>query len=70
MAVALNDLFYYICVNFICVNFGLQREGMGCLRQDIQATALLVGGLLVLGLGRVMLGVKFSAWDRLMAAAQ
>ncbi|MBW4463877.1 MAG: oligosaccharide flippase family protein [Pegethrix bostrychoides GSE-TBD4-15B] len=63
VAVALNDLFYYASVSF-----GLQREGMGCLRQDLQATALLLGGLALLGLGRFGLGIQFSTWDSLLAA--
>jgi O-antigen/teichoic acid export membrane protein len=45
VGVALNDLFYY-CV----IRYGLWREGLGKLRQDILATALLavlIGGLLL-----------------------
>lgn len=62
-AVALNDLLYYISVNF-----GLHREGIGCLRQDLQATALLLGGLIMLGTSRILLGIQPEAWNTLMAA--
>jgi O-antigen/teichoic acid export membrane protein len=43
IAVALNDIFYYSAVNY-----GLHREGLGCLSQDLQATGLL--GLLLFGM--------------------
>jgi O-antigen/teichoic acid export membrane protein len=36
IAVALNDIFYYSVVSY-----GLHREGLGCLGQDLQATGLL-----------------------------
>jgi len=51
VAVAFNDLVYYSAINY-----GLWREGLSCLMQDILATLLLVG-LLALGLiGRYSLG--------------
>jgi O-antigen/teichoic acid export membrane protein len=62
-AVALNDLFYYICVSF-----GLHREGISCLQQDLKATLLLLGGLVMVGWGRVLFGVGFPFWDTLIAA--
>jgi O-antigen/teichoic acid export membrane protein len=51
VAVAFNDLVYYSAINY-----GLWREGLSCLMQDLLATLLLVG-LLALGLiGRYSLG--------------
>jgi O-antigen/teichoic acid export membrane protein len=43
IAVALNDVFYYSVVSY-----GLHREGLGCLGQDLQATGLL--GLVLFGM--------------------
>jgi O-antigen/teichoic acid export membrane protein len=43
MAVALNDVLYYSVVSY-----GLHREGLGCLGQDLQATGLL--GLVLFGM--------------------
>ena len=63
LAVALNDLLYYTTVNF-----GLHREGIGCLWQDLQATALLLGGIAVLLTGRILLGIHSTAWETLMLA--
>lgn len=51
IGVALNDLCYY-CV----VNYGLRREGLGCVRQDVRATALLFGILVLLLGSRYALG--------------
>ena len=51
IAVALNDLLYYLAINY-----GLWREGLGGLKQDILATALLLGVLAVLLMGRFALG--------------
>ncbi|WAL59448.1 oligosaccharide flippase family protein [Thermocoleostomius sinensis] len=53
LAVALNDLFYYAVVTY-----GLHREKIGCLTQDIQATGLLFAGLVFLALGRVLFGLS------------
>jgi hypothetical protein len=63
VAVALNDLLYYVSVNF-----GLHREGVGCLKQDLKATALLLGGIGTVWLGRLVLGIEFSTWKRLLSA--
>ena len=52
IAVALNDLFYYSVVNY-----GLWREGLSGLRQDIFATALLVGLLALVLTARFSLGL-------------
>jgi O-antigen/teichoic acid export membrane protein len=52
VAVALNDLFYYVVVSY-----GLCREGLGCLTQDFQATGLLVGLIALCMLGRMFLGI-------------
>jgi hypothetical protein len=50
IAVALNDLSYYLAVNY-----GLWREGLSGLMQDILATALLVALLAVVLTGRFFL---------------
>ncbi|WNZ23699.1 oligosaccharide flippase family protein [Leptolyngbya sp. NK1-12] len=63
VAVALNDLMYYACVNF-----GLHREGMGCFKQDLKATALLLGSVVTIWMGRLALGIGFSSWQTLMSA--
>jgi len=63
VAVALNDLLYYVTINF-----GLHREGLGCLRQDLQITLLLLGGIMIVELSRIMLGVHSGAWKTLMTA--
>ncbi len=63
VAVALNDLMYYTCVNI-----GLQREGIGCLRQDLKVTLLLLLGLLVTGLGRAALGLNSGLWQGVVSA--
>jgi O-antigen/teichoic acid export membrane protein len=62
IAVALNDLLYYACVNF-----GLQREGISCLQQDLKVTLLLVGGLATVWLGRSVLGIQPELWQTLAA---
>jgi O-antigen/teichoic acid export membrane protein len=54
IAVALNDLFYYMIVNY-----GLYREGIGCLRQDALMTALLFLGIAVVSAIRISLGIPF-----------
>ncbi|MFM7424208.1 MAG: oligosaccharide flippase family protein [Elainella sp.] len=59
VAVALNDLLYYTCVNI-----GLQREGISCLRQDIKMTLLLLLGLATVWLGRAALGIQ-PEWHHL-----
>ncbi len=51
IAIALNDLFYYLVVNY-----GLWREGLSGLMQDILATALLVVLITVVVAGRFFLG--------------
>jgi hypothetical protein len=51
IAIALNDLFYYLVVNY-----GLWREGLSGLIQDILATALLVVLITVVVAGRFFLG--------------
>jgi O-antigen/teichoic acid export membrane protein len=51
IAVALNDLFYYLAINY-----GLWREGLSCLMQDVQAIALLLVLLTVVLTGRYVLG--------------
>jgi O-antigen/teichoic acid export membrane protein len=51
IAVALNDLLYYLAINY-----GLWREGLGGLKQDIVATALLLGVLAVILTSRFVLG--------------
>jgi O-antigen/teichoic acid export membrane protein len=51
VAVALNDLLFYLVINY-----GLWREGLSGLRQDILATALLVALLAVVLTGRFVLG--------------
>lgn len=53
-AVALNDLVYYLAANY-----GLWREGLSGLMQDILATALLVALIAVLVAGRYFLGLGF-----------
>jgi O-antigen/teichoic acid export membrane protein len=50
-AVALNDLVYYVAINY-----GLWREGLGGLRQDIIATTVLIVFLAVILTGRKLLG--------------
>ncbi|GAB4384650.1 MAG: hypothetical protein Kow00121_48440 [Elainellaceae cyanobacterium] len=52
LAVALNDLVYYLVVNY-----GLYRERIGCFTQDVKATVLLSIGLLVAGIGRILFGL-------------
>jgi len=52
IAVALNDLLYYLAINY-----GLWREGLSGLKEDILTTAVLVGGLAVLLTGRYFLGL-------------
>jgi purine-cytosine permease-like protein len=54
IAVALNDLFYYIIINY-----GLHREGIGCLRQDAVMTGLLVLGIAALASIRIAAGIPF-----------
>lgn len=54
IAVALNDLLYYLAINY-----GLWREGLSGLKQDILATALFVGLLAVVLTGRFVLGFGF-----------
>lgn len=51
LAIALNDLVYYALVNF-----GLWREGLGNLRQDAQATLVLVLLLILVWTIRYFLG--------------
>jgi len=51
IAVALNDLCYYVIVNY-----GLWREGLDGLMQDVKATMLLVALLTVTLSGRFVLG--------------
>ncbi|HLO48783.1 MAG TPA: oligosaccharide flippase family protein [Kamptonema sp.] len=51
VAVTLNDLFYYIVVNY-----GLWRERLSCLIQDIQLTGLFLSLLTVVLAGRYWLG--------------
>ncbi|HEY9637774.1 MAG TPA: oligosaccharide flippase family protein [Coleofasciculaceae cyanobacterium] len=51
IAVALNDLLYYLAVNY-----GLWREGLGGMKLDILATMLLVALLALIVIGRVVLG--------------
>ena len=53
-AVALNDLVYYSTINY-----GLWREGLSGLMQDILATALLVTLIAALVAGRFFLGFGF-----------
>lgn len=59
IGVALNDLLYYIVV---C--YGLKREGFGCISQDLKATGLLFGlVVLALGLRNLMgLGLPIDGW--------
>jgi hypothetical protein len=52
IAVALNDLFYYLVINY-----GLWREGLSGLKQDILATALLVGVVALVLTARFSLGL-------------
>jgi O-antigen/teichoic acid export membrane protein len=51
IAVALNDIFYYSVVNY-----GLHREGIGCISQDLKMTGGLVILLFVMMLMRGALG--------------
>ena len=51
IAVALNDLFFYLTINY-----GLWRERLDGLIQDILATVLLVALLAAIVAGRVALG--------------
>lgn len=53
MAVALNDLFYYLVINY-----GLNQQGISCWSQDAKATALLLAGLFVAALGRLAFGLE------------
>lgn len=53
IAIALNDLFYYIVINY-----GLCRHGMNCLMQDAKVTLLLFAGLFVGLLSRLALGLE------------
>lgn len=52
IAVALNDVFYYSTVSY-----GLQREGLGCLSQDLKMTSALVLVLFAIMLLRGYLGL-------------
>jgi O-antigen/teichoic acid export membrane protein len=54
IAVALNDLFYYIIVNY-----GLCREGIGCLKQDALMTGLLILGVAAISAIRLAAGIPF-----------
>ncbi|MBI4783791.1 MAG: oligosaccharide flippase family protein [Oscillatoriophycideae cyanobacterium NC_groundwater_1537_Pr4_S-0.65um_50_18] len=54
VAVALNDLVYYAIVNY-----GLCREGIGCLKQDAEMTALLLLGIAAFAAIRLALGIDF-----------
>ena len=60
IAVALNDLCYYLAINY-----GLWREGLSALKQDIQATLQLIALLIVVLAGRFVLGFGFPI-DRLL----
>jgi O-antigen/teichoic acid export membrane protein len=63
IAVALNDVLYYVSISV-----GLYREGLSCLRQDAVITALLlITVALILG-GRALLGIDFFGWDMLEAS--
>jgi O-antigen/teichoic acid export membrane protein len=61
IAVALNDLFFYVVINY-----GLWREGLSGIKQDIQATTLLVLLLAIALVGRYILGLGFPI-NRLLA---
>lgn len=63
IAVALNDVLYYVSVNF-----GLYREGLNCLWQDLQVTLLLLLGLMVFWEIRALLGIHFEFWEALKMA--
>jgi O-antigen/teichoic acid export membrane protein len=63
IAVALNDVLYYATVNL-----GLCREGLNCLWQDLQATLLLLVGLMVFWEVRALLGIHFEFWEALKMA--
>jgi len=54
VAVALNDLVYYTVVNY-----GLCREGIGCLRQDAEVTSLLLLGVAGFVAMRLVFGIHF-----------
>lgn len=54
IAVALNDLVYYFAINY-----GLWREGLSGLRQDLLMTVLLLGLLALVLVGRYSLGFGF-----------
>jgi O-antigen/teichoic acid export membrane protein len=60
IAVALNDLLYYTAINY-----GLWREGLSGVMQDIKATALLLLLLTVVLTGRFVLGFGLPI-DRLL----
>lgn len=62
IAVALNDLFYYTAVNY-----GLWREGLSGLREDILATLLLVVLLAVVLFSRSALGLGLPINGLLLA---
>lgn len=54
VGVALNDLFYYLAVNY-----GLLQEGFNSLYQDLLATLLLLGGLALVVIGRLHFDLGF-----------
>jgi O-antigen/teichoic acid export membrane protein len=54
IAVALNDLVYYMVVNY-----GLCQESIGCLKQDAHMTSLLLLGIAGFATMRLALGIHF-----------
>ncbi|MCU0568702.1 MAG: oligosaccharide flippase family protein [Oculatellaceae cyanobacterium Prado106] len=55
MAVAASNIPPYLCSLY-----GLSREGLACIRQDIQATLSLVGLVLLLVYGRYLVGLPLT----------
>lgn len=55
IVVAFNDIPYYVALNY-----GLYREKLNCLSQDLQATLLLIGATVIISLTRSAFGWGFS----------
>jgi hypothetical protein len=53
IVVALNDI-----PTYLSVSYGLWREKLLCLRQDLQATAVFLGLIILMLFGRSILGIN------------
>ncbi|PSB22513.1 polysaccharide biosynthesis protein [filamentous cyanobacterium CCP2] len=53
-AVALNDLAYYLVIMY-----GLSKEKLGCIAQDLKVTAMLFIGIALMVVARTILGIDF-----------